>query len=129
MIQIRREYFEKQLPTLNYWTRYAELGSDGDFAQFKQQIIKELNELNIEGMPKVTTLNFLVGGYVNMEYTLPNGNRVKFLDDNATYLCTQLECEVGGERCFGVAASRDFLLVCTYEMNGENPELVIYKKR
>jgi hypothetical protein len=23
----------------------------------------------------------------------------------------------------------DFLLVCTYEANGENPELVIYKKR
>ena len=124
-----REYFEKQLPTLNYWKRYAELGSDGEFAQFKQQIIKELNELNIEGMPKATTLNFLVGGYVNMEYTLPNGNRVKFLDDNATYLCTQLECEFGGERCFVVAASMDFLLVCTYEMNGENPELVIYKKR
>ena len=32
-------------------------------------------------------------------------------------------------RCFGIAANMDFLLVCTYEENGENPELVIYKKR
>ena len=28
-----------------------------------------------------------------------------------------------------IAANMDFLLVCTYEENGENPELVIYKKR
>ena len=34
-----------------------------------------------------------------------------------------------GGRCFRIAANMDFLLVCTYEENGENPELVIYKKR
>lgn len=124
-----RTYLEKQLPTLNYWKRYEELGADGGFAELKQQIIRELNGLNIEAMPEVTTLNFIVGEYINMEYTLPNGYKVKLLDDSATYLATQLECELGGERCFGVAASMDFLLVCTYEMNGENPELVIYKKR
>ena len=53
----------------------------------------------------------------------------KFLDDNATYLGNQLECNSGDDRCFGIAANMDFLLVCTYEENGENPELVIYKKR
>ena len=37
--------------------------------------------------------------------------------------------EFGGDRCFGIVANMDFLLVCTYEENGENPELVIYKKR
>lgn len=30
---------------------------------------------------------------------------------------------------FGKIANMDFLLVCTYEENGENPELVIYKNR
>ena len=45
------------------------------------------------------------------------------------YLGTQLECEFGGNRCFGIAANMDFILVCTYEENGENPELVVYKKR
>ena len=51
-------------------------------------------------------------------------------DANAAieYLGSQLESEFGG-RCFGIAANMDFLLVCTYEENGENPELVIYKKR
>ena len=33
------------------------------------------------------------------------------------------------DSCVGIAENMDFLLVCTYEENGENPELVIYKKR
>lgn len=74
-------------------------------------------------------LNALVGGYINLEYRLPNGKSVKFLDDGATYLGNQLECEFGGERCFGIAANMEFILVSTYEENGANPELVIYKKR
>ena len=37
--------------------------------------------------------------------------------------------EFGGERCFGILAGMDFILVCTYEKAGENPELLIYKKR
>ena len=124
-----KAYFDEHLPKLNYWKKYAELGGDEKFAEFKKQLIKEFNELHIEGMPEVATLNYLVGGYINMEYTLPNGQKVKFLDDDATYLGYQLECEFGGNRCFGIAANMDFLLVCTYEENGENPELVVYKKR
>ena len=54
---------------------------------------------------------------------------VKFLDDQTTYLGTQLESEFGGDRCFGVLANMDFILVSTYENGGENTELVIYKKR
>lgn len=80
-------------------------------------------------MPEVKELNALVGGFVNLEYTLPNGNSVKFLDDGVTYLGNQLECEFGGDRCFGIIANMDFLLVCTYEENGAKPELVVYKKR
>ena len=126
---VARTYFEEALPKLNYWKKYAELGGDERFEEFKHQLIKEFNDLHIEGMPEVKTLSFLVGGYINLEYTLPNGEKVKLLDDNATYLGNQLECEFEGGRCFGIAANMDFLLVCTYEENGANPELVIYKKR
>ena len=66
---------------------------------------------------------------MNLEYTLPNGQHVKFLDDQKTYLGNQLESELGGDRCFGILASMDFILVCTYEKDGGNPELLIYKKR
>ena len=124
-----REYLKVTLPKLDYWKRYKELGGNKDFEEFKKLLIEEINALNIEGMPKLTKLNALVGGFINLEYRLPNGKIVKFLDDNATYLGNQLECEFGGDRCFGIAANMDFILICTYEAKGENSELLIYKKR
>ena len=124
-----RAYLKQMLPRLDYWKRYEELSDGGQFEAFKQQLIKEINDLHIEGMPRVEKLNALVGKYVNLEYRLPNGDSVKFLDDQVTYLGNQLEPELGGERCFGVLANMEFILVCTYEKDGVNPELVLYKKR
>lgn len=124
-----RAYMKQLLPTLDYWKRYKELSDDGQFEQFKQQLMDEINALRIEGMPKVEKLNALVGKYVNLSYRLPNGKTVQFLDDGTTYLGNQLESAFGGERCFGVLANMDFILVCTYEKDGDNPELVLYKKR
>ena len=122
-------YLKEKLPTLDYWKRYEELSDGGQFDAFKQQLIEEINALHIEGMPQVETLNALVGQYVNLPYPLPSGESVKFLNDQTTYLGTQLESTFGGERCFGVLANMDFLLICTYEAQGKAPELVLYKKR
>ena len=124
-----RSHMKELLPKLDYWKRYEELSDDGQFEEFKKQLIGEINDLHIEGMPRVEKLNALVGKFVNLEYRLPNGNNVKFLDDRTTYLGTQLEPVFGGERCFGVLANMDFILICTYEAEGANPELVLYKKR
>ena len=124
-----RDYMKKLLPTLDYWKRYGELSDDGQFEAFKQKLIGEINDLHIEGMPKVDKLNALVGRYVNLEYPLPSGISAKFLDDGTTYLGNQLECEFGGDRCFGVLAGMDFILVSTYGRDGADPELVLYKKR
>ena len=115
--------------TLDFWKRYSELGGEEKFEEFKKQLIDEFNALHIEGLPKVESLNVLSGSFINLEYTLQNGEKVKFLDDSSTYLGNQLACEFGGDRCFGIAANMQFLLVCTYEEKGENPELVVYKKR
>ena len=76
---------KEMLPKLDYWKRYDELSDNGQFEEFKMRLINEINDLHIDGLPKVDKLNALVGKYVN--------------------------------------------LVCTYEKNGENPELLIYKKR
>ena len=124
-----RAYLKEMLPKLDYWKQYKNLDDGGKFEEFKAGLINEINALGVEGMPKLEKLSALVGGYVNLEYRLPNGKTVKFLDDNATYLGYQLESEFGGGRCFGIVANMDFILICTYEANGENPELVIYKKR
>ena len=81
-----RAYMKDLLPKLDYWKQYEELGDNGEFEAFKKQLIQEINDLHIEGMPKVEKLNALVGKYVNLEYPLPNGKRVKLLDDQTTYL-------------------------------------------
>ena len=97
------------------------------------ELIDESNALHINGMPKVERLNALVGSYVNLAYPLPSGISAKFLDDRTTYLGNQLKSEFGDhagpERCFGVLANMDFILVCTYEADGKDPELILYKKR
>lgn len=124
-----RSYLKQMLPQLDYWKRYEELSDDGQFEAFKKQLIREINDLHIEGMPKVERLNALVGSFVNLAYPLPSGVSVRFLNDGTTYLGNQLESEYGGDRCFGVLANMDFILVCTYEAEGKNPELVLYKKR
>ena len=116
--------------TLDFWKQYIKIGGIEKFEEFKNQIINEFNSiLGIEGLPKIENLNVLSGSFINLEYILPNGNVVKFLDDKASYLGSELECEFGGDRCFGIAANMDFLLICTYEKDGKNPELVMYKKR
>ena len=124
-----RAYLKQTLPQLDYWKRYDELSDGGQFEAFKKQLIEEINQLRVEGMPRLEKLNALVGKYVNLAYRLPNGESVRFLDDRTTYLGNQLEPEFGGERCFGVVANMDFILISTYGKDGADPELVLYKKR
>ena len=124
-----RAYLKISLPKLDYWKKYEQLSDDGEFEAFKQQLVDEINGLHIEGMPQVDKLSALVGQYVNLEYPLPSGVTAKFLKDGATYLGTQLESEIVDGLCFGVLANMDFILICTYEAEGANPELLLYKKR
>lgn len=124
-----RSYMKQMLPNLDYWKRHDELSDNGEFEAFKKKLIEEINALGIKGMPRVESLNALVGSYINLEYTLESGMRVKFLNDGTTYLGNQLENELDGNRCFGIAANADLILVCTYGSDGAEPELVAYKKR
>ena len=124
-----RAYLKETLPKLDYWKRYEELSDGGQFDAFKQQLIQEINDLHIEGMPKLEKLNALVGKFVNLEYRLPGGLKARFLDDQTTYLGNQMESLFGGDRCFGVLANMDFILVCSYGKDGADPELILYKKR
>ena len=115
--------------TLDFWKQYIRVGGIEKFDEFKKQLIDEFNVLlEIEGLPKVEKLNVLSGSFINLEYRLPNGNKIKFLNDKASYLGSQLELE-GLDRCIGIAANMEFLLISSYEADGKNPELVVYKKR
>ena len=123
-----RKYMKEMLPKLNYWKNHSELSDNGKFDNFKKELIDEINNLHVEGMPKLEKLSALVGQYVNLEYPLPSGMKAKFLNDNVTYLGCQLEVE-GSNRCFGIVANVDFILICTYGCDGVDPELVLFKKR
>lgn len=112
--------------------KYITSGGIDNFNLFKQQLIDEFNSLKIEGMPKINELYPLHGEYVNLEYPLPSGGYIKFLNDNDAYLGNQVECEFNDgdtKRCFGLVANTTFLLVSEYGENGSNPELIIYKRR
>lgn len=106
---------------------YINIGGKEKFEMFKQQLISEINELlDIYELPNVEQLNILPGSYVNLEYQLPNGKIVTFLNDDVNYLGSELEGEV---QCVGIVANMNFILICTYELDGANPELILYKKR
>jgi len=98
------------------------------YEAYKAKTISELNALNVLDMPKVTTLVELSGAFVNLEYPLPNGQKVKLLDDTRIYLGYQLEKGDTG-RCFGLIADEQYLLVCEYGCEGAKPEILVYQKR
>ena len=99
-----------------------------NFCQLKADLLEEFNALKIKDMPKITDLNALKGSFINLEYPLPSGETVKFWDDSRIYLGNQTEKE-NSERCYGIVADEEHLLVCEYGENGSDAEIVIYKKR
>lgn len=112
--------------------KYILTGGMESFKLFKNQLINEINDLKIQGMPKINDLCALNGAFVNLNYPLPNGENVQFLNDNDVYLGTQVESEFNNDeivRCYGILANMNFILVSEYGPNGDNPELIIYKKR
>jgi len=120
--------FGKQCFIANYILR----GGIENYKIFKKQLIDEINDLNISGMPKINELIPLNGNFVNLNYPLPNGESIRFLNNDDIYLGCQVECEFNDERiirCFGIVANMSFILVSEYGPNGDNPELIIYKKR
>lgn len=109
--------------------RYIKTEGKEQYEKFKQTLISEFNSLGIPGMPKIEELYPLVGNYVNLEYPLPSGQTVKFLDDNSMYLGNQVECQHKEGRCYGLLGDEHFLLVCEYGADGTDPEVVIYVRR
>lgn len=111
--------------------QYILIGGKENYLNFKQGLIDEINSLNISGMDKVNELYSLVGNFINLEYTMPNGEGVKFLKDDEVYLGAQVKnlFDESGRSCFGVIARESFLLICEYGENCTNPELVMFKRR
>lgn len=103
-------------------------GGEKCFAEYKKRLIGEFNALGIADMPRIGDLCQLCGAYINSEYILPNGTKIKLLDDTKIYLGQRVEKE-NSDRCYGLAADERYLLVCEFGHNGADAEIVVYKKR
>ena len=118
-----RQYY----PTLNRWQLPADQLPPAT-SPIKHQLIDEVNALGIKDMPHIDNLFVLQGSFVNMEYVI-NGNKVKLLDDNATYWGNQVERQGADGRCFGIACDEHHILVSEYGKDGADAEIVILKRR
>lgn len=92
----------------------------------KQQYIDEINALHIEGLPQIENLFVLQGSFINMEYDI-NGNKVKFLDDNSTYWCNQIQ--KSHDRCYGIACNEQYIFISEYGKDGTDAKIVLLKNR
>lgn len=97
------------------------------FEELKKTLIDEFNSLKIKDL-KVNNLNLLNGFFVNLEYELPNGQKVNLLKDNDIYLGNQIEIP-NSDRCYGIVADDKYLLVYEYGCMGADPEIVAYVRR
>lgn len=108
---------------------YIKAGGKENYSKFKQNLLEEVNSLLLaNNLPEADALYELCGSFVNLEYPIPSGKTVKMLDDRKIYLCTQIEFADLGV-CYGVVADTTFILICSYSVNGSEPELILYKKR
>lgn len=122
-IKVKGHPFGGQCVVANWVQNF---GRDG-VEERKQALIQEINALSIPDL-RITDLNLLNGFYVNLEYPLPNGQTAKFLRDENIYWGNQIE-RSDSERCYGLVADDNFVLVCEYGCNGTDPQIVLYKKR
>lgn len=97
------------------------------FCKLKENLIAAFNALGIQDMEEVTELNALKGSFINIEYTLPNGQMLKFWDDNRIYLGNQL-CKKDSDRCYGIIADEKYLMVSEYNGFGSDAEIIAFKR-
>ena len=95
--------------------------------KLKENLIEAFNGLHIQDMEKVTCLNALKGSFINIEYSLPGGQKVRFWDDNNIYLGNQMH-KKNSDRCYGVVADEKYLMVAEYGCYGSDAEVVVFRR-
>ena len=108
---------------------YIRTGGMEQYTAFRAGLLGEINALlRARDLPAAETLYELPGAWVNLAYPLPSGETARLLDDKNIYLGCQIEFGGLGV-CYGVVADAGFILICSYSVNGSEPELIVYQKR
>lgn len=99
--------------------------------KLKARLIIEFNALSkalgIEDMEEVTDLNALKGSYINLTYKFPSGQFAQIWEDEKIYLGSQMD-KKNSDRCYGLAADEKYLLICEYGADGQDAEIIAYRK-
>lgn len=95
---------------------------------YKKDLIKEINDLRLNFIGEVKELYPLNGMFVNLEYKLPNNEKIKLLKDNNIYLGTQLS-KNDNSGYYGIVADNNYILISEYDKDCQNAEIIIYKQR
>ena len=93
----------------------------------KEDLIRQFNALGIPDMEEITELYELRGDFINLEYRLPSGQRVRLWDDETIYYGAEA-CKRNSDRCYGLTADDTYLLVCEYGEGGADAEIVVLKR-
>jgi len=95
--------------------------------ELKEKLMSAFNSLNIQDMEEVTELHALKGSFANIEYILPNGQSIKFWEDDKIYLGNQLH-KKHSHRCYGIIADETYLMVSEYSAYGSDAKIIIFKQ-
>ena len=93
----------------------------------QEKLLAEIKKLGIKEFEKINSLNLLDGSYLDLEIELPNGTKAKLLDDNKKYYANQIDIE-NSDKCYGVAADENFIIVYRYGCGGADAELIQIKR-
>lgn len=111
-----------------HFDKYANL-AQGNYEAFKRRALVRINKImDDERLPFIEELSEYEGAFVNIEYTLPNGKKIKLLDDNDMYLAAQVE-NPELEICYGVVIDAGCIIIGSYDYEGSNAKLLLYRQR
>ncbi|MCI8653448.1 MAG: DUF3795 domain-containing protein [Angelakisella sp.] len=102
-------------------------GGEASLAEWKEKLMAAFRALGIPALEDLTELFPLRGSFINLEYPLPGGQKVKLWDDSRIYFGNQLH-GAGNDRCYGIAADEQYLMVAEYGENGSDAEIVVFKR-
>lgn len=93
----------------------------------QKQLVQAFRALEIPELKTLESLSELPGHFINLDYTLPNGRTVRFLEDDKTYLGSQIHKE-NSDRCYGLISDGSFLFVCEYGCGGSDAAVVFFQR-
>lgn len=93
----------------------------------QEYLLTEIKKLGIKEFENFNSLNLMDGSYLNLEVELPNGVKTKLLDDKKKYYANQIDIE-NSDKCYGIAADENFIVVYKYGCEGADAELIQVKK-